>query len=306
MQIEKCETSEKVILEDFFPHIANFNHLNINLRTNSSRQNYHDEWIKRYRSHIKNWTDYDIAIWSIRCRQSLKLCFSATYFALASTEAREHKNLASAYFLAYYSAMHVMWAVLYLHPGQSTRNITDITHSKISNVFHSAYAHGNGSILSVNAKEFAEDLRFLREYYSYRMPLNSSIGASPTLLNVHASLGGFVKQSIQLAHLHSHLVHKASEREKKRSASIPPERIREFSDEFFLINGKEHVGRKLKLLDSADRASLSETVTKGCDIIPHIIGYEHMFDNYMTFSGDEYPDAKIIEKTKRLVGNALF
>lgn len=306
MKRDEVNASTEILLENFFTYHGNFLHLNINLKNSPARQRYHDNWLGRYRKIVKDWEDYDIAIWSVRCRQSLKLCFSSTYFALAAEESRKSYNLTSAYFLAYYSAMHAMWAVLYLNPEQSISNITDITHSKICNFFHSSHAQGREGIISINAKEFAEDLRFLREYYSYRMPLNSPLDKSSALRDAHVSLGGFVKQSIQLAHLHSHLVHKAGERENKLSAVVPKGRIGDFADEFFLINGKEHKNRGLKLLDPADNASLWDSIKKGCDIIPHGIAYDHIFDNYMTYMDDERPNDEIVDKTRKLVWSALF
>jgi len=292
--------------ERFFDYGSSFIHLNINLGSQAACHRYHDAWMQRYNSAMKQWTDYDIAIWSVRCRQSLKLSFSATYFALSADEAREAKVLASAYYLAYYSMLHSMWAVLFLHPDQSVNSVTDITHSKIANVFHSCFADKRGSIIQYNVKELAENLRFLREYYSYRMPLNWPFAGTGSLSISHIHLGGFVKQSIQLANLHSQLLRKAAEKLGRESADIPNAQREAFRDEFFRINGKEHRARGLRLLDPADRQAESEYLNHGCGLIPLAIAYDHMFDDYMTYHDDYRPDGRVIQKVRELVYNALF
>lgn len=244
-----------------------------------------------------------MAIWSVRCRQSLKLAFSATYFALSGKDARQANSLATAHYFDYYSLLHAMWAVLFLHPDESVKSVTDITHSKIMNVFHSSFAHGNGSIIQANARELAEDLRFLREYYSYRMPLNSPFEKANEFSKAHIYLGGFVKQCIQLANLHSHLVVKSASRLNLMSADVPRAECDAFKEAFFRINGKEHYSRGLRLLDPADQNAQLEFLTRGCDLLPLSLAYDHMFDDFMTYSGDERAN---IDRTRALVYEALF
>jgi hypothetical protein len=152
----------RVGFEPFFQYGSSFTHLNINLGSSSACRDYHDHWMRRYRAAMAEWDNFDVAAWSVRLRQSLKLSYSATYFALASEEARGIGSLAAAYFLAYYSALHAMWSVLFLHPEQGHDAVADITHSKLKKVFHSAFAGGNGKILRVDASALVDDLRFLR------------------------------------------------------------------------------------------------------------------------------------------------
>jgi hypothetical protein len=297
------QTWPKAGFEPLIDYRSSFIHLNINLGSQAACHRYHDDWIRRYRASIATWADYDVALRSVRCRQSLKLCFSATYFALSASEARNNKVLASSYYLAYYSMLHAMWAVLFLHPDQTIDAITDITHSKIANVFHSCFANG---IIKADAKELAEDLRFLREYYSYRMPLNSPFAVSDNISDAHIHLGGFVKQSIQLANLHSHLLFKTAERLKRTCARIGPEDRVTFRSDFFRINGKQHPARGLKLLDPADKQAEYEYLTQGCDLVPLSIAYEHMFDDFMSYDDEDRPNETIIRETSALVANALF
>jgi hypothetical protein len=303
---ESQPTEKRKPLSEYFDYICDFHHIDMNLKTNYARQKYHDDWMRKYQIAIADWVSYDITIWATRLRQSLKLCFSATYFALESRKAQSNRSMASAYYLGYYSALHAMWAVIYLDPQQSTKNVYSITHSKILNLFHSTYAHGNNSPLQVNTKKFIENLRFLREYYSYRMPLNSPFQGDAELKNALTSLGGFVKQCIQLSHLQSHLIMKSAYKKRKSSASLPYNSRQQFIQEFSLINGKERESNKTIILDPSDKSALHEAINQGCDIMAHSISYDHMFDEYMTYDDDHTPIGAIVAEARTLVGAALY
>jgi hypothetical protein len=291
--------------EPYFEYVSSFIHLNINMGSAEACHQYHDEWIGRYRKRMSSWSEYDVAAWSIRMRQSLKFAFSATYFALSSEQSRKEGLLAAAYYLAYYAAFHAMWSVLLLHPDESHEAVADVTHSKVTNVFHSVFASGNRPILKIDARAFVENLRFLREYYSYRMPLNFPFNGVPDLKDAHISLGGFVKQSIQLANLHSHFICKAAEREEMSLASVPRECHPQIRELFHKMCGKSHPSEKIPILDPADEAALDRLLCDGCHLFPHAAMYDFMFDEYMTYS--EEPSSKdLVQRVRTLVFNAFI
>lgn len=289
----------------YFDFVSNFAHLEINLGSESECGQYHERWMRVYGAAMAAWTDYDAVMWCVRVRQSLKLCFSATYFALVANQTREQGSLAASYYMAYYASMHAMWAVMYLHPHESVDRITDITHSKMANAFYSGFSQGNTPIIRMNSKELVEDLRFLREYYSYRMPLNPPFGKEEAISKAHASLGGFVKQCIQLANLHSHLIYKAARKAKVSSATVAVDKWMEFQNDFFRINGKEHGSRGLRILDPADKRAEAELLSTGGDLLPISIQYDHMFDEYMTYVREDASE-EILRKVRSLVFRALF
>lgn len=289
----------------YFDFVSNFAHLEINLGSESECGQYHERWMRVYGAAMAAWADYDAVMWCVRVRQSLKLCFSATYFALVANQTREQGSLAASYYMAYYASMHAMWAVMYLHPNESVDKITDITHSKMANAFYSGFSQGNTPIIRMNSKELVEDLRFLREYYSYRMPLNPPFGKEEAISKAHASLGGFVKQCIQLANLHSHLIYKAARKAKVSSATVAVDKWMEFQNDFFRINGKEHGSRGLRILDPADKRAEAELLSTGGDLLPISIQYDHMFDEYMTYVREDASE-EILRKVRSLVFRALF
>ena len=291
--------------EPFFEYSSTFIHLNTNLGSADACRKYHDAGMMRFRRAMADWSDLDIAIWSVRVRQSLKLAFSATYFALSSRELRDQQAMAASSYLAYYAAVHAMWGVLYLEPNEAHERLTNISHARLAATFASKFT-GTDAILRVDAGALVEDLRFLREYYSYRMPLNAPIDAGEDIASAYVHLGGFVKQSIQLANLHSHLIRKAAERCGKQCVAVaPPDRER-FSEVFFQMNGKAHGGRNVRALDPADRQAEREFLGQGCDILPLSVAYDHMSDDFMTYVDGSQPGDKIIAETGSLVFNALF
>jgi hypothetical protein len=291
--------------ESLIRYQSGFVHLNINLGSVEACKKYHDNWMGRYTKRMADWNELETVTWSIRMRQSLKLAYSATYFALASEVARDDRSLASAYYFSYYAALHAIWSVLYLHPDEAHNSIHDATHSKLANVFRAEFAKGEGSIVNYDAKPFIENLRFLREYYSYRMPLNFPFNDSRDLRSAHSGLGGFVKQSIQLANLHSHLIHKASEKKSVMSASVPPQHIVAVKDLYVAMCGKVHPTLLIRPLDPADEFDLERLVNVGCDLMPHSVMNEHMFDEYMTYSGELQLPAEMIARVRDLVFNAF-
>lgn len=291
--------------EPLFNYVSDFIHLNINCGSPAACKSYHDTWMKRYSASMATWSELDTAVWGVRCRQSLKLAFSATFFALSADAVARSKIKAGEFYLAYYAMLHAMWAVLYLHPDQTLAKVTSITHSKMANLYHSEFASGRSRIIMEDVKALAEDLRFLREYYSYRMPLNSPFETIPELSVSYSRLGGFVKQSIQLANLQSHMIRKVGERIGKTGAALGPTDRDAFRDAFFAINGKRHELRNLDLLDDADSEARTEALAHGVDLLPLSLGYEHMFDNFMTWEGDP-PDEEMLGRVRSLVGNALL
>jgi hypothetical protein len=213
--------------------------------------------------------------------------------------------MAASHYLAYYAAMHAMWSVVYLLPEQTHEKVHQINHTALTNVFTTTFT-GPRSILKYDVKSLVEDLRFLREYYSYRMPLNAPVSPDSDIAQAHIHLGGFVKQSLQLANLHSHLIRKSAEKYHKQCSQVASQDIDRLRRFFFDVNGKQHPARNERVLDLADRQAEHEFISQGCDILPLSLAYDHMFDDFMTYTDDRRADEEIIRRTRTLVGNVLL
>lgn len=288
--------------EPYFEYVTNFRNINLNLGSHSACRAYYENWMRKYGAIIKHWSDHDIVQWAIRGRQSLKLCFSASLFHIYSQTQTSFK--ASQHYFSYYSMFHAMWAVLYLHPAETISSITAVNHSKMANVFHANFTSGKQPIISYNAKDLAADFKFLREYYSYRMPLNSPFQAYPELSASHDSLGNFLLECIQLSNLHSHMIWNSTEKYNKQSADVPLQHLPQFMEVFRLVNGKHHESRDIWAIDQADLRTQVEFLKRGVDLIPHSIAYDHMFDDFMTWQ-QETIDGDLLQSVRAFVWNAL-
>lgn len=226
-------------LERHVNYVTSFIHLNINLGSANACTQYFSTWIGRYRKLIRGWDENETAAWSVRLRQSLKSAFVSTHFALAAREASEAGSRVTFYYLSYYAVLHAVWGVLYLHPDEKTAAIAKPTHSKLPNVFQSAFCGPKG-IIRYQIKDMMEDLRLRREYYSYRMPLNSPFDDEHDAKGYASSVGGIVKQCIQLSNLHSHLIVEAADREGVGSVRIQSEAREAFTEIFRTVNSQRH------------------------------------------------------------------
>ncbi|KMS60051.1 hypothetical protein V474_11855 [Novosphingobium barchaimii LL02] len=296
-------------LERHIKYGTSFIHLNINLGSADACTQYFSTWIGRYRKLICGWDQHETTAWSVRLRQSLKSAFVSTHFALAAEEASKAGSRVTFYYLSYYAVLHAVWGVLYLHPDEKTSAIAKPTHSKLPNVFHSAFCGPKG-IIRYQIKDTMEDLRLRREYYSYRMPLNSPFDDDRDAKGYTSSVGGIVKQCIQLSNLHSHLIVEAADREGVGPLEIQSEGRQAFTDVFRAINSQRHPTRDGWFLEPADERALSEFLTQGVDLQGHSVMLDHMFDEYMTYMRGAEAEAKAdvakTEQVRSLIFHAMY
>lgn len=89
------------------------------------------------------------------------------------------------------------------------------------------------------------------------------------------------------------------------SASVPPQYIIAVKDRYVAMCGKAHPTLLIKPLDPADEIDLERLVKVGCDLMPHSVMNEHMFDEYMTYSGELQLPAEMIARVRALIFNAF-
>ncbi|WP_247777032.1 hypothetical protein [Bradyrhizobium sp. CW1] len=251
------------------------------------------------------WQSEDIAIWCVRLRRSLKAAFTAAHYATSAQHARTAGLQESYYFLSYYAAFHGMWSVLFLHPAEHAEKIAEVTHSKCLNVFSSEFASGKKPIIAYDVRKIVEDLKFMREYYSYNMPMNYPFAEAGDLARAANSTSGVVKQFIQLSNLHSHMIQIASGRLGKSSTDVAHDFRAEFERIFKVMNCPQHPSRPPMKLEPSDENALSELVRSGCEIWPHSVMYEHFTDEYMTYWSDQQVNSPVTKEVWSLVWHAF-
>ncbi len=89
------------------------------------------------------------------------------------------------------------------------------------------------------------------------------------------------------------------------SSSVPTARIEEVTNLYHSICGKSHPSLPVCRLDPADDFDLSRLINVGCDLLPHSVMNEHMFDEYMTYADDHRPPEKMVSRVRDLVYKAF-
>jgi hypothetical protein len=138
------------------------------------------------------------------------------------------------------------------------------------------------------------------------MPMNSPFDDEHDARGATSSVGGIVKQCIQLANLLSHLVTESASREGVGPIGIAADHRDQFVDVFRSMHSQRHPARSGWFLEPADEAALHEFLTQGCDLHGHSVMFEHMSDEFMTYAGGGEADAAKAQRVRSLVYNALF
>lgn len=292
-------------LENYTKYSGTFTNLNINLGSDKACSAYYSAWIHKYRKLIKSWDDAEAAEWAIRLRQSLKSIFVSAHFLAAAEEAKASGSYITFYYLSYYSLLHSLWGVLYLHPSEKTEAISKPTHSKISNVFHSEFCGTNG-IIKYPIKTIMENLRTLREYYSYRMPINSPFRNKEDAGRATSSVRGIFRQCTQLSNLHSLIISEAAERENMFSGNFVKGGQVDFIRTFRLISSQMDPNTGNPFLEPADERALYEFLTLGWELYGHSVTADHMVDEFMTYSGGGEADLHTVQKVIKLVAGSIY
>lgn len=121
-----------------------------------------------------------------------------------------------------------------------------------------------------------------------------------------SSVGGIVKQCIQLSNLHSHLISEVASREGRFSTTVAVGRRDAFVETFRTLNSQRHPKRDGWFLEPADEAALDEFVSSGCELYGHSVMFEHLADEYMSYSGGGDADLAKARKVRALVYYGLF
>ncbi|EPR07748.1 hypothetical protein [Ruminiclostridium papyrosolvens] len=194
--------------------VANFELLNKNIPDEKEQTKYYNNWMSRYSKIFKSCDENKLIEWTIRTRKSLKeIATSSTFFTEAQF-AFQNGIYSAYYFLSYYSLFHAMLSTLYLDDKETVEKLININHSKVINCFSSNFAIGKKPIISFNAREHFETLKFLREYSSYSMPLNEFFMKNKDIINPQEFLEDDLMQCYQLTNFHSIMLKNSYENNK--------------------------------------------------------------------------------------------
>ncbi len=207
------------------------------------------------------------------------------------------------YYLCYYAVFHAMWSVVFLVPDVKTESAARIGHEKLGNIFATEFCGGAKPIMSYDMRALIADLRFLRELYSYNMPMN--IPDEGHLPEGTASTGGIVKHCIQLANLHSHIIQGASQSAGCFSADVTEALRPQFVEAYKLLNTRGLPKGGVLPLEPSDSHNFHELLQSGCELYAHSIMQEHFDDEFMNY-GDPDERSPLAAEAGSKVWRAFF
>ena len=274
--------------EDYTAYItSNFEKLNQRVSVPKEQKKYIDSWKSKYTDHFKKSEPKEYFLWNIRVHKALKEVFSASAMYQESLVAKESRSWSSFYFLSYYSLFHGFLSCVYLLPNESLVNLSEITHSKLVNVFKSNFCSAKPKIVDESICEAFSIFKYLREYYSYHMPPNHFLYEHQDNIKPDEVLPEYLKSCFQLANLLSEIIESSF---KKHHKEIPDKfSYYEFVKEnYCLVNSRRHPITDQYLLDYVDEVRLREAFEYPAPV-PFVIEFEHFSDEFGLYEGAEFP-----------------
>lgn len=266
---------------------SNFDRLNQRVPDSKEQKKYVDLWKNKYADHFKKNEPEESFLWNIRVHKSLKEVFSASTMYKESLVAKESRSWSSFYFLSYYSLFHAFLACVYMLPNESLNNLSEITHSKLMNVFRSTFCLAKPKVIDERVCDVFSILKYLREYYSYHMPPNHFLYEHKDNIKPDKVLPEFLKPCFQLASLLSEIVESVFDKHHKK-ISDRNKYYQFVRDNYCLVNCRKHPVTNQYLLHYVDKVRLKETFEYPAPV-PFVIELEHFSDEFGLYEGAEFP-----------------
>jgi len=264
--------------------VSNFSHLNRRLGSEKEISSYQSKWIEKYTGVFKHCKARTTIDWDVRTSKSLKEVFTSASFYMEAQLAKKSNSWSAFYFLSYYSLFHALLANVYLLPEEKLESLSEITHSKLINVFYSTFSNAKPNIINGKIKELFELLKYAREYYSYQMPFNDFLYSHKEINRPDIRLPYFLRCCFQLASLHSEIIEKAFQKHGKvvRGAA----QLHSYKKETFMrAHSRRHPITNKYLLDPSDEFRIKELIS-GSSPTSFVINLEHYYDEFRSYIGD--------------------
>lgn len=265
--------------------VSNFSHLNRKLMNEKDIHRYHSQWIEKYTRVFKGSKAKTVIDWDVRTSKSLKEVFTSAAFYMEAQSAKKSNSWSAFYFLSYYSLFHALLANVYLLPDEKLESLSEITHSKLINVFYSTFSNAKPYIVNGKIKEMFEVLKYAREYYSYQMPFNDFLYNHKEINRPDIRLPYFLRCCYQLASLHSEIIEKVFQKHGKvvRGAA----QLHRYKKETFLrAHARPHPVTNEYLLDPSDEFRMRELISASAPT-SFVINLEHYYDEFRNYVGDD-------------------
>lgn len=262
---------------------SNFSYINRNITNSELQQKYYEKRMQEYSVVSKRNNKVDILEWAIRIRKSLKEIFTSALFYCESEKSKEYGCFASTYYLRYYSLFHAMLSNLFLDERQSINELMEITHTKVVNCFRSNYCTNKFPIINNKIKEDFNMLKFMREYYSYTMPMNEIFNYGDGSYSTNINLKEDIIQCFQLANFSVVCIENSFSKNFHKSLTLDTGLIGLFHEMFIKVNGKKNSINNELLLDDADNNEYHEILKYGISIYNYNLDLEHFCDEFRSY-----------------------
>lgn len=266
---------------------SKFSRLDEAIPDKSEQTKFINWWAKKYALNFKDNPPEEAYLWNIRVHKALKESFSSAYYYTEALIAKQTCSWASFYFLSYYSLFHALLSCVYMLPSESLHGISEITHTKLINVFTSAFCVDPFPIINDSIKRYYFLLKYSREYYSYHMPPNQFFYEHKDLVQPDVILGDILIPCLQLSSLLSEIIERSYEKNKKK-IDDPSSYYWYVRENYCLVNSQKHPFTNDFLLHYVDRVRLDETVKYPAPIA-HVIEFEHYDDEFLNYGFESRP-----------------
>ena len=246
-----------------------------------------DMWKGIYKKQFIDSAPCEGYVWNIRCYRALKEIFSSAAMFGESLVAKDSKCWASFYFTSYYSLFHAFLACVFLLPSESLEKLSDITHSKLLNIFRSSFCNGKFKIIDESICTAFSILRYQREYYSYQMPPNHFLYENADNIQPDVVLPHHLYACYQLANLFSLLIESAFKKLHKDMEQTA-QNFQFVKENFCLVNCRKHPITEKYQLHYVDKVRLKETFLYPAPV-SFIMELEHFSDEFGLYENSGFP-----------------
>ncbi|SIQ52701.1 hypothetical protein [Marinobacterium stanieri] len=273
--------------EDYTEYVSsNFELLNKRVSKPSDQKKYIDSWKSKYAAHFKSNPPEENFLWNIRVHKALKEIFTASTMYQESLIAKESRSWTSFCFLSYYSLFHGLLSCAYLLPSENINKLSEITHTKLLNIFKSNFVSAKPNIIDEGVCEAFVVFKYLREYYSYHMPPNHFLYEYEDNIKPDFVLPTYLKSCFQLSSLLSEIIESSFKKHHKKI----PDRYSFYDyvrEHYCKVNSREHPVTKKHLLHYVDEVRLRETFEYPAPV-PFVIELEHFTDEFGLYEDAEF------------------
>ena len=267
---------------------VNFSYLNMTISDEILQEKYYQSFMTKYSNISKAKNENDIILWDIRLRRSLKEIFSSASFFIEAEHVYKQKCFTSYYFLMYYSLFHAMLSTLYVDEKLTIDELLNISHSKLIKNFVNTFCNGKLSIAPENIENTFETLKYMREYYSYSMPMNEIFftdmlhDTKPLEL-----LKNTIKHCFQVSNFHAVMLENSFVKHYRRCISPTEDNIYTMSETFYKVHGKPNpLNSTEPFLEDSDNNAFHEMLRYGCQVAYLNIDFEHFEDEFRAYLYD--------------------